>query len=187
MKMAVEIWKPVAGYEGLYEVSNLGVVRTLHPRENCCTLKPYITPNGYEQVCLYSGNSRKKMYVHRIVATAFVDNPDNKPQVNHIDENKRNNSAVNLEWITIAQNLRHGSRMNRQKRTLIKNGKTNKKVDCYSISGEFIQTFNSCKEASKATGANASTITQCCKGAHWRKTSGGYVWKYHDGGVANGS
>lgn len=185
--MPIEIWKPVKGFEGLYEVSNLGRVRTFHPKENNIILKPYITPNGYEQICLYSGKARKKMYVHRVVAMEFVENPENLPQVNHKDENKQNNAAANLEWVSSAQNLQYGSRLLKQKETFKKNGKLLKSVDCYSLNGDLLHTFNSCKEAAEATGANASAITQCCKGNPRCRTSGGYVWKYHEGGVANGN
>lgn len=181
-KMAVEIWKAVKGYEGVYEVSNLGRVRTFQPKENNIILKPYVMPNGYEQVCLYSKKTRIKCYIHRLVAIAFIDNPHNLPQVNHKDENKQNNHVENLEWVTAKQNLEHGTRKEKQKETFRRNGKLLKSVCCFHLNGELFKTFQSCKEAAKYTGANASAISQCCKGNKRYKTAGGFVWEYAKGG-----
>ncbi len=182
--MAAEIWKPVVGYEGLYEVSNLGRVRTFHPKENNAILRPYRMKNGYLQLCLYKGKISCKKYVHRLVAEAFVENPDGKAQVNHIDENKENNASDNLTWTTSAENLAYGSRKEKQKTTFEQNGKLLKTVDCYSKNGELLRTYKSIKEAAALTCTNQSAISQCCKGK--QQSSGGYVWRYH-GGVCNGS
>ena len=180
MNMSVnEIWKPVKGYEGLYEVSNLGKVKTFHPKENNIILKPYLMKNGYMQVCLYSKTTRKKLFVHRLVAEAFIPNPDNFTQVNHIDENKQNNCVENLEWVTHLQNMAYGTRLKRQAKTLIANEKLLKPVCCFSKNGELLQIFKSVKEASEITGANQTSISRCCKGRPKYNTAGGYVWKYH--------
>ncbi len=169
------------GFERLYQVNDHGVIRSIAGRTK--TLKPYQTPNGYMQVCLYKGEESMKKYVHRIVAEAFIPNPDNLPEVNHKDENKINNHAGNLEWCSHQDNMKHGSRSKRQAETLQRNKKLWKAVDCFSMNGDLLHTFESAKEASQITGANHSAIIQCCNQKPKYKTAGGYVWKYHEGGV----
>ena len=176
-----EAWKPIKGYEGLYEVSNLGRIKGYTNN----ILKPYKMPNGYLQVCLYKDGKSVKKYVHKIVAEAFIPNSNILLEVNHKDENKENNVVSNLEWRTHQENLHHGSRSQRQKETLQRNKKLCKAVDCLSRSGDLLHTFESVKEASENTGANHSAIIQCCKQKSKYKTAGGYVWKYHQGGVSN--
>jgi hypothetical protein len=103
-----EIWKPIKGFEGKYEISNYGEVKSL-PR-NGTVLKPrlmlgFIDSSGYHQVLLLSGKIHKK--IHRLVAEAFIPNPHNKPCVNHIDRIKTNNNVANLEWVTYKENVLH--------------------------------------------------------------------------------
>lgn len=108
----MEIWKDIKGYEGYYQVSNLGNVRSLdrfdgvHDRKGT-KIKPNLKQNGYLQVGLRKHNKRKWFGVHRLVATYFLRNPNNKPQVNHIDCNKQNNNVSNLEWVTGKENQEH--------------------------------------------------------------------------------
>lgn len=117
----IEIWKPVKGFEGLYEVSNTGFVKSL-PRVKVNNKGKQITKerilkfndfnNGYLKVPLTNGNHIKRYYlVHRLVAEAFIDNPNNLPQVNHIDGNKENNHVSNLEWCTREDNIKHAYKM----------------------------------------------------------------------------
>lgn len=105
--MAVEIWKPVVGFEGLYEVSNQGRVKSI-PRKRCKgnVLKPHIV-KGYEYVHLSKDGKAKYLKVHRLVADAFLPEIQGKSYVNHIDGNKTNNSVKNLEWCTASENLKH--------------------------------------------------------------------------------
>lgn len=117
MENEIEIWKDIAGFEGDYQVSNMGRVRSLSYRRTGKTkvLKQQISHNGYLTVGLYD-RRELKLYVvkvHRLVATAFVPNPDNKPQVNHINENKLDNKADNLNWMTPTENLNWGTRSQR--------------------------------------------------------------------------
>ena len=109
---ALEVWKPVNGYEGLYEVSNFGRVRRIfrYGRPYMTLCKPKITKDGYFESTLFKENKPTWIRTHRIVANAFCDNPDNKPEVNHIDGNKLNNCADNLEWCTSSENQLHAYR-----------------------------------------------------------------------------
>ena len=103
-----EIWRPIAGYEGLYEVSDQGRVRSLWFGKSKI-LMPMKVGHGYHQVKLYKDSNSKNMYVHRLVAEAFIPNPQALPQINHIDENKLNNAASNLEWCTASYNINYGT------------------------------------------------------------------------------
>lgn len=107
-----EIWKPIDGFGGRYEVSNTGKVRSFTRKsykKDGKILTPNAVSSGYFIVHLSDGKNKKAMLIHRLVAMTFVPNPNNYPQINHIDENKKNNNADNLEWCTAAYNLAYGS------------------------------------------------------------------------------
>lgn len=113
-----ELWKSIKGYEGIYEVSNLGNVRNIKPRYKHINpnglLKPVKLNTGYLGVSLINKDKvRKEHRIHRLVAEAFIPNIDNKPQVNHIDNNRANNSVENLEWVTYKENLVHAQKQGR--------------------------------------------------------------------------
>lgn len=114
----MEEWKNVIGYEGLYEVSSLGNVRNV--RRN--TLLRFSKNQGYLQVYLYKNGIRTGLKVHRLVAQAFIPNPDGLPQVNHKDENKTNNIFENLEWCDVVYNINYGHRTENAINTRVKNG-----------------------------------------------------------------
>ena len=128
----IEEWRPIEGYEGLYEVSNTGRVRSLdrfivdslgHKRfYKGKVLIPVKSNLGYLFVGLYCNEKNKRYLVHRLVAQAFIENPDNLPEINHKDEDKTNNSVENLEWCTAKYNLSYGTRNIRRRETAIKNG-----------------------------------------------------------------
>ena len=127
-----EIWKDIIGYEGFYQVSSLGRVRSLDMYVKCGygsyrlrkgkVLSSVIKDNGYLQLKLYCNGKLYKKYVHRLVAQAFIPNPDNLPEVNHLDEDKTNNNVTNLEWCDHKYNLNYGTARIRERDTKMKNG-----------------------------------------------------------------
>ena len=183
--MGIPVLKEISGYEGKYSVSTDG---RIYSHISNKWLKPGISKSGYESVELFSEGIGKRLLVHRLVAGAFIPNPDNKEQVNHKDENKRNNSVQNLEWSTRKENMNYGTRLFRQKnstdysdkkRKLIarKNGKAvAKPVLQIDRSGNVIHRFCSIAAAQNALGVKRSHIVECCKGQ--RKSSIGYLWRY---------
>ena len=171
-----EIWKDVVGYEGLYQVSNLGNVKSKRG-----LLKPQPRQHGYLAVWLYGKGGHAKrnarqISVHRLVAEAFIPNPNNYSEVNHLDECKTNNCVDNLEWCSHVQNSNHGTRPQRigEKH---RNGKKSKPIAQYSKSGELIRIFPSLQEASR-NGFNASNICNCAKGNPSYSNAYGYIWRY---------
>lgn len=164
----IEIWKDVLGFEGLYKASSHGRVWSIRTNKE---MKGVPDSYGYLRLGLYKENKRKYNSIHRIVAESFIPNPENKPQVNHIDENIKNNTLKNLEWVTEKENSNHGTRNIRMAKT------KHKKIDRYSLDGEYIDSFNSIKEAKDFLGCkDDSNISKCCKGK--MKSAGGYRWKY---------
>lgn len=161
-----ETWIDVKGYEGLYKVSNYGRVKS-----NRKILKNRNHTSGYLQVNLSKRGHSENKYIHRLVAEAFIDNPNNFSEVNHKDENKLNNRVDNLEWCSRQYNNTYGTKI---KRTSENNYK---KVLCVETN----TTFNSIIEAAKTLNINAGNITLVCKGL--RKTAGSYHWKYFNNEV----
>lgn len=175
-----EVWKAVKGYEGLYEVSNSGKVRTLPHTTNGITvpsteLKTSMhKSHRYIRLRLYKNGESKDYMLHRLVAQAFVPNPCNKPQINHIDGDRANNSASNLEWCTQAENNRHAIDMGLQNPWIMIQARK-KKILQISMSGEVVKEWESMTEAAKALGLQVSNISHCCKGRI--KSTGGYKWQ----------
>ena len=167
----MEIWHDIEGYEGLYQISNKGRVKSLKCGKERI-LRPGINIYGYMFVCLYHDNVKKCFKLHRLVAQAFIPNPENKPQVNHKDENKLNNCVNNLEWSTAKENSNYGTRNERI---------TGRPFICiiqYSKDGIFIREWLGALEVERVLGINNRNINACCKGN--RKSAGGFVWKYKE-------
>ena len=171
----METWKEIAGYEGLYEVSDLGRVKSLkYGKEKI--LKPGKDTRGYLNVILFKDGKSKNSKVHRLVAEAFIPNPNNLDTVNHKDEVKTNNTVTNLEWMSIKDNNNYGTRNKRVAESHINHPSLSKQVQMFDKStGELLATFHSTHEAERVTGINQSNISKCCLGK--LKSAGGYVWR----------
>lgn len=172
----METWKPVVGYEELYEVSDQGRVRSLKFGKEKI-LKPWKDRGGYLKVSLCKDGHKKYLFVHRLVADAFIQNPNNLKTVNHKDEVKTNNVASNLEWMSQKDNDNYGTRNKRVGEANTNNPKISKQVQMFDKStGELLATFPSISEAGRVTGIANGNISNCCNGK--QKSAGGYVWKY---------
>lgn len=168
-------WKEIEGFDGKYLVNSKGeIYSTLRNR----FVKQRVTEKGYKRVTLTTNGVKKDFLVHRLVASAFVENKENLPFVNHKDENKSNNQAENLEWCTSEYNHnyfldRHRSEYIRKfQKTVKRFGRINQ----YDLDGRFIANFIDCNEASRKTGSNATSIWRCCKGEI--RYSNGYRWEF---------
>ena len=179
-----ELWKTVYGYENLYEVSNLGRVRSFsrvcrfrngYGMRKGKILKPQERQHGYLSVWLYKGETRKQVSIHRLVAEAFCERRDGCDEVNHLNENKQDNRAENLMWCTRQENCSYGERPStiRRKNT---NGKQSKPVRQYTLSGEFVKEYPSMHEAKRQTGISEGGIYYSAN--HKVSHAGGYVWEY---------
>lgn len=174
-----EIWKDIKNYEGLYQISNLGNVKSLERYVNHLNgvrivhekiLKPIIDNTGYYVVSLWKENICERIHIHRIVTENFIPNISNKPFVNHIDGNKLNNCINNLEWCTPKENNIHAYKYGLNPSRV--------KVNQYDLNGNFIKTWNSVIEANKFY--KTSHISECCNDKSNRKMAKGYLWKYAD-------
>lgn len=181
-----EIWKPIEGYEGYYEISTLGNVCSLarvvncngHPRKtDRFILCPMVDRFGYLKVQLHKNGDVKTIKIHRLVAKAFIPNENGYRCINHKDENKRNNCVDNLEWCTHKYNTNYGTGIRRgvEKRV--------KPICQYDKHGNLIAHYNSIGEASKKTGICSSGIGQCCSGNKKYSVVGGYIWRFETDGI----
>lgn len=160
-------WKPIADFEERYLVSDSGQVWSLLRHR---ALKPTIDRYGYEKVVLSKNGKPFYRTVHRLVAHAFVPNPNNLTTVNHINEDKTDNRAVNLEWLSVADNDNYGTRNERMANT-----KCLQPIEQILSDGSVVG-YKGVKDASRKTGINRCSIALCCKNI--RNTAGGYKWRY---------
>ena len=191
----IEIWKPVVGYEGLYECSNLGNVRSLNYRHTNTikNLSLSLNKDGYVQVKLWKNCKGKVLAVHRLVAEAFVPNPNNKPQIDHINTDKTNNTVwlnedgsvnyekTNLRWVTKKENINNPLTIKHLSETKIGNENAKsiyRAVLQYTKDGELIKEWASMNSAARELKINRSGICYCCNGRNRCKSYGGYVWRY---------
>lgn len=184
----IEIWKSIKGYEGYYEISNFGKIRSVNRiiiDKNGRKIKlkgkietPKICGSGYYYFRLCKNGIYESKRINILVAEAFIPNHYNLPCVNHKDENKLNNSVDNLEWCDKSYNALYGNTRNKIQETKNKNNSRGCQipVEQYTLNGEFITYFISPIEAQKATGVQHSNILKVCKNE--RKQAGGYLWKY---------
>ena len=171
----MEVWKPIPGFDGHYEASNHGrikavsrIVKDSLGRERPLAekiLSPFILNSGYQGITV----KNKNYLVHRLVASAFIPNPENKSQVNHKDENKLNNCVENLEWMTREENEHYGTAIQRRVE------KQGRKVYQYTLDGQLVKVWSSTMEC-KRQGFNRTAIWFCCTGKHSQHK--GYRWSY---------
>jgi len=180
-----EIWKDIIGYEGKYQISNIGEVKSLDriisARNNSFSfrrgriMKQKTDKKGYKYVSLLDFDINEKNHrIHRLVATCFLENTDNLPVVNHKDGDKKNNNVLNLEWCTSSHNSQEAVRLG-----LVKSGANHKdsKVICrLDLSGKALEIYSCLMEASKKTGINSGNISLCANGLV--KTAGKFKWKF---------
>ena len=174
--MNKEIWKDIKGYEGLYQVSNLGNVRSLnHYASNGIKNILYKgrilkqtkhKKTGYLLTTLCKNNKHKTVLSHKLVAEAFIPNIYNLPCINHKDENKHNNRVDNLEWCTHKYNNNYGNNTKKLCKSVLQ----------YDLQGNFIKAYYGANEASRQTGISTSNICKCCRKE--RKKTKGFVFKY---------
>ena len=175
-----EIWKDIEGYEGLYQISTMGRIKSIDryvPRKNGKLqhvygriMIPFDNGRGYKQVYLCKNGKTKVHYVHRLVALHFIENPNNFLEINHKDEDKANNCADNLEWCTHKYNQNYGSK---NIRAAIKNSK---KVYQYDMEGNLLEIFPSCISVQRKLGYKQGSISNCCLGVI--KSYKGFIFKY---------
>ena len=167
-----EIWKDIKGYEGLYQISNFGNVMSLNynREKRSQVLKTLTDSGGYKYVSLSKRATKTPKLIHRLVAESFIVNPDNRPEVNHIDGDKSNNRVDNLEWCTPSENVQHAEKMG------LKNNRYKVAIYQYDLNGRFIREWNSISEAANFYGLYGQNISKCCKKKC--KTIGGYIWEY---------
>lgn len=202
--MEEEIWKDIYYYDcinnkwidygGLYQVSNMGNVKSLNYRQTGKekVLSSGRNRDGYLRISLYKEGKVKRFIIHRLVAHMFIYNNDkeHKTEVNHIDENKENNFVDNLEWTTPKQNSNHGTRNKRVSEAMKgennpmygvhrygKNAPNTKRVAQYDLNGNIIKIWDCAKQVTKELGIDNSSIGKCCRGK--QKSAGGYIWKYY--------
>lgn len=163
-----EIWRDIEGYEGLYQVSSLGRVKSFNYRHTCkeSILKAGVTSNGYLFVCLYKDGKSKTHRIHRLVATAFIPNPDNLPEVNHKDEDKTNNACYNLEFCSRQYNMNYGTCKIRGAE------KQSKQVLCIETG----KIYPSTRQVEREFGFHSGNISHACRGN--QKTAYGFHWRY---------
>lgn len=185
-----EVWKPIVGYENYYEVSNLGnvyskgkeYIDTLgrHQKKLPRNVCVHIGTIGYKCVDLNANGVNVQKHIHRLVAEAFIPNPENKATVNHKDGNKLNNDISNLEWATFGENNKHavdtGLKQSPWTGVYGINHPQSKSVVQLDKKGNIINTFVSAREAQEKTGISYKHISCCCLGK--RMSTGGYCWKF---------
>lgn len=162
-----EVWKDIEGYEGRYQVSNLGRVKRVITGR---ILKSGKNRGGYLYVNLCKNGKYKTHKIHRQVAQAFIPNPENKPEINHIDEDKSNNVISNLEWSTRKENVNHGTRNERSSR------KQSISIIAINLKTGESRKFYGTNECARQLGLNQSSITSVLKGRN--KQTGGYIFEY---------
>ena len=162
-----EIWKEIPGFEGLYQVSNYGEIRST-PRRGTAggVMKGHVDQKGYINITLRKDGMQYTQKLHRLIAITFIPNPHNYPEINHKDENKQNNRVDNLEWCTTSYNHEYGTR------TLRASIRCGKPIRCIETGVE----YPGARWAARELNIDSSSITKALKNPN--RTCGGYHWQY---------
>ena len=175
--LGFEVWQDIPGYEGLYQASTYGRVKSL--KRNTTSgkiLKPRLKKTGYFQYGLCKNGRIKAFESQRLIAITFLPNYHNYSCVNHIDENPKNNRVDNLEWCTVKYNVNYGTRIERARLLQINNPKKSKTVLQFDMEGNFISSYPSTAEVERQKGYNSGYISICCIGK--KQKAYGFIWKY---------
>ena len=185
--METEIWKNVEGFDWKYQISNIGRVKSINwwrwKNSKDRILKYWGDTYWYYRVCLYKNSFIKDVKVHRLVAQEFIPNPENKPQVNHINWIKIDNRVENLEWCTARENNLHAFanwlKLWTYKWIFWKNHFNSKSVLQYTEEWVFIKEWWSMIDIKRELWIEPTNISSCCKWKYWRKIAGGFAWKFY--------
>ena len=179
--LKIEIWKDIEGYEGIYQISNFGAIKSLARSVNHghsikqlvpeCILKPRIYNTGYYYIVLCKDGKKKNFTVHGLVAKYFIENKDNKEYVNHKNGVKTDYSIENLEWNTMSENRLHAFRTGLQKPHSLKS------VVAYKKNGDLVGKYHSIHDAARKLNLHPSKICSVCKGD--RMTTGNMIFEYN--------
>lgn len=167
----MEQWKQINGFTN-YAVSNLGNIKNTKKGK---LLNPSIDNKGYLRVSLCENGVRSVKKVHRLVAEAFIPNPEKYDCVNHKDEKKTNNESTNLEWCTVAYNNSYGT--NQQRTSLTLRNRPHLIIGRFSLDNILEKTYNGLREVQE-DGFNSGNVSACCRNVKWHNTAYGYIWKY---------
>lgn len=166
------MWKDIENYEGLYQVNELGEIKSKRG-----ILKPFTDKDGYLKVGLHKNGIHKQFFVHRLVAKAFISNPDNLPEINHKDENKSNNTVSNLEWCTRIYNINYGSHNEREAFTKSNRYNVYDEFNKLIVSnGTFKTLYQTLKHSAKTLNSFQASLVMCAKGK--RRSAYGYRVEY---------
>jgi len=170
--------KNIDGFDGMYQVSECGKVYS-NWHSKTIEMKQLITNKGYLKVNLYNNGIIKTYVVHRLVAMKFILNPQNKPQVNHIDGNKQNNNVSNLEWATAKENTKHAYDTGLKIQKKGSESKLSKSVIQLDLQNNVIKIWDCMMDVQRELGFNLAHIVGCCKLKVGRKTAYGFKWRYN--------
>ena len=182
----IESWKDIPGFEGIYQVSNCGRLASFKVNPQGRVLSNVNATGGYFSVVLRYGGKVRYTRMHRLVAEAFIPNPENKPEVNHKDLNKQNTYASNLEWSTYSENVKHAIKAKPEMITGMNHYNQvirPKRIRQLNLNGDFIAEYRNGTDAAKASGVCSRNILQVAgkdeyKPGLTRKQAGGFIWEY---------
>jgi hypothetical protein len=178
MKRFDEEWRDIEGFEGVYQISSFGRVKSLSRKNSYGrkigekTIKSHEMRGGYLRIVLHKDGSRKSCLIHRLVAKTFVPNPHNLPIINHKDENTNNNMPSNLEWCSNKYNINYGTRNKRLSQSL------KKKIGQYSKNNKLIKMWESATDVKNELGYDDSSIRKCCNNRKNYNSAHGFKWVY---------